>query len=411
MSESGVPQVNRRDFIQTGAAAAASVAAVSGATASAFAQEPDGKKPVVLPKRPLGKLGVDVTILNQGTWRAPDSIDRLLRLGHAGGIRYIDTAKSYGSEPAVAKFLSSLPAGERKEIFLVTKDVPRSPKQLIEQLDQRLAQLKVDYVDLFFHHAMGDHGEPVDLVKSKEMKEVVEAIKKSGKAKFVGFSCHNPKKAEFLQAAADGGFIDAIMVAYNPFLPKSDPLQKSIDACVKAGIGLISMKQFSGNENEAKLTKEVEKRLPDFKEKGINPFQALLHALWTDERFSTACVSMRNTDHLREDIKAARDYQPLKAAQLELLHEAVLAAGPTFCANCDGRCARAAGTDAPLGDIARMVTYHDHYGFRGEARELFAKLPAEARDWANADLAAAREACHNKLDFADLLARAEKHLA
>ena len=41
------------------------------------------------------------------------------------------------------------------------------------------------------------------------------------------------------------------------------------------------------------------------------PYQALLHAIWTDERFSSVCVSMRNTDQIRENAAAARLFQPL----------------------------------------------------------------------------------------------------
>jgi len=412
MSEMEVNPVNRRDFLQTTAAATATAtAALSAAsTGVASAQEPAAKKAALLPKRVLGKTGVEVSMLNQGTWRAPDSLDRLLRLGYAGGIRYIDTAKSYGTEPGVGKFLSSLPDGARKDIFLVTKDGPRTPSELIPLLDKRIEALKTDYVDLFFIHGIGGKAK-LGWPKSKELADTIDKIKKSGKAKFVGFSCHDALKVEFLNAAAEGKIVDAIMVAYDPFLDRGAPLNKAIDACHKAGIGLISMKQFSGHENAEKLSKEIEKRVPSLKEKGLNPFQALLTALWSDERFSSSCVSMRNTDHLRQNIEASKNFQPLKQAEIDGLREAILVAGTTFCANCDGSCSRAAGTEAALGDLARLVTYHDQHGFRGEARRLYSEMDPASRDWSGADLAAAREACHNKLDFARLLRRVEDNLA
>ncbi len=68
-----------------------------------------------------------MTILNQGTWKSPDSLDRLLRMGYANGVRYIDTADCYGSEPGIAKWFAAMPAGTRKEIFLATKDHPPPP--------------------------------------------------------------------------------------------------------------------------------------------------------------------------------------------------------------------------------------------------------------------------------------------
>jgi predicted aldo/keto reductase-like oxidoreductase len=151
--------------------------------------------------------------------------------------------------------------------------------------------------------------------------------------------------------------------------------------------------------------------VPGLAEKGLSPYQGLLHAIWTDERISSCCVSMRNTDQLRENMAAARVFEPLKQAEMDGLRKAILAAGPSFCANCDGRCSRAAGTDAKLGELARLYTYHEHYGFRGEARALYAALPEQDRDWKDANLDAAREACHNRLDFASLLPEVDRRLA
>jgi predicted aldo/keto reductase-like oxidoreductase len=408
MSENGLPDLNRRGFLQTGAAATALT--LASTTPGRAAPEPD-PKPNTLPRRPLGKTGVDVTILNQGTWRSPDSLDRLLRLGHANGIRYIDTAKSYGSEPGIAKWFEVMPAGTRKDVFLVTKDHPRAPRELIAQLDQRLAALRTDYIDLIFIHGIGT-GYPDDSIewpKSKELKETIETIKRSGKARFVGFSCHDVRKAEYLMAAAEGGIVDAIMVAYTPWLDKDAPLNRALDACYKRGIGLISMKQVAGNSD--RILKEVPKHVPTLEEKKLSAYQGLLHAIWTDERISSCCVSMRNTDQLRENTHAARVFEPLKQAEMEQLRNALLAAGPTFCANCDGSCARAAGTEAALGDLTRLLTYHDHYGLRSEARRLYAEMAEQDRDWKGADLEAARQACPNRLDFASLLPKVDRDLA
>ncbi len=407
MSVKSDSELSRRELMKTGAAATALTLA---STASSFAA-PDAAKPAILPRRPLGKTGIDVTILNQGMWK-PESMDILLRRGYAGGIRYIDTAKTYGSEPAVAKYFETMPAGTRKEYFLVTKDHPRTPRDLIKQLDDRLAALKTDYVDLFFIHGIGpgEYGkESLEWPKSKELKDTIETIKKSGKARFVGFSCHDALKAEYLMAAAEGKIVDAIMVAHTPWLDKDAPFNRALDACHKAGIGLISMKQVAGNGD--KLLKEVAQHVPTLKEKGLTAYQGLLHAIWTDERISSCCVSMRNEIQLRENMHAARVFEPLKQAEMDQLHKAIIASGPTFCANCDGSCGRAAGTEANLGELTRLLTYHDHYGFRSDARRLYSKLSDTDRNWQGADLEAARAACPNKLDFASLLPRVDRNLA
>ncbi|WP_406699965.1 aldo/keto reductase [Singulisphaera sp. Ch08] len=403
--EVSVSEVNRRGFLQTGALATASAMTVASATGSLAA--PAADKKTTLPLRPLGKTGADVTILNLGTWRSPGT-DRLLRFAYANGVRYFDTAKSYGSEPAIARWLQAMPE-VRKEIFLATKDHPVSPRDLIPQLDSRLAALQTDYLDLFFIHGIGsDYGpQSMDWPKSKELKETIETIKKSGKARFVGISCHDAKRAEYIQAAADGGFVDVVMLQFTPWLEKDAPLNRALDACHKRGIGLVSMKQVAGHGE----LEDVVKRVPTLKEKGLTPYQGLLHAIWSDERISSACVSMRNTDQITEDSLAATKFTAMNRAEIEQLRDACLAAGPTFCADCDGRCARAAGTDAALGDLTRLLTYHDQYGYRGEAKRLYGLMSENDRNWAGADLDAAQRACPNRLNFSSLLPRIDRNLA
>ncbi len=120
---------------------------------------------------------------------------------------------------------------------------------------------------------------------------------------------------------------------------------------------------------------------------------------------------MRNTDQVRENAEAARKYEPLKAAEIESLRKAFLASRPSLCPDCDGRCSKAAGTRAPLGDLTRFLTYSERHGLRTEARRYYAELDEAARDWSDADLVAAREACPSKLDFATLLPRVDRQLS
>ncbi len=407
--------IKRRDFLQASAAAAGASALVGGSTQQALADDAP-KGTTTLPKRPLGKTGVDVTILNQGTWKA-SGLDRILRFAYEQGIRYFDTAHSYGSEPGIKRWLAQTPE-VRKNIFLVSKDSPNEPKQLIPMLDERLKAIGTDYLDLIFVHALGDSDpqKGLDWPKSKEFKETVEAIKKSGKAKFVGFSTHHPQRAQFLQSAVEGGFVDVIMLKFAPWLDKDSPLNKAIDACHKRGIGLVSMKQIAGQgvgafPGDNTSLEEVAKKMPEaLRERKLSPYQGLLQAIWTDERISTACVSMRNTDQIRENVDAARRFEPLKTAEIHQLRDAFLAAGPMMCADCDGRCGVAAKTEARLGDLTRFLTYHEHHGYREEARANYAALSELERNWKGADLQAAREACPSGLDFARLLPKVDELL-
>ena len=393
--------LDRREFLQ--ATAVATAAAASFASVKADDAKPSPNK-AELPKRILGKTGAEVTILNQGTVGEPAALNRLLRLAYKEGVRYFDTAESYRNSEGVFREWFQAQPEVRKSIFLATKHDVAEPGDMLKVLDERLKRLGTDYIDLLFFHGLNTP--KVDWPKSQAMKQAVEAIKKTGKVKFVGFSTHDATIAQQLENAAKGGFIDVIMLRFSPWLEKDSALNKAIDACHKAKIGLVSMKQIAGQ-----ALKITEQRVPSLKERKLTPAQGLLQAIWTDERFSSACVTMRTSDQTAENADAARRFEPLPLAVLDELREALLASAPTMCPNCDGRCSAGAGTTAKLGDLARFYTYHEDHGIRNHARECYSQLAETERNWQGADLDAAREACHNKLDFARILPEVDRLLA
>jgi predicted aldo/keto reductase-like oxidoreductase len=359
----------------------------------------------------LGKTGAEVTILNGGTARVPGAVDRLLRFEYSRGVRFFDTAASYGTEEAFKKWFAAMPE-VRPQIFLATKDGVAQPRDMIKRIDLRLEALGTDYIDLLYFHALsgkaldyGLTGNEMDWPKSQEMKETIAAIKKSGKVRFVGFATHDQRRAEQLEIAAEGGLMDVIMIAMNPWLEKDSRLNRAIDACHKKNIGLVAMKLVAGN-----LPRRVRVEAPTLKRRGLSPYQGVLQAIWSDERITSACVAMFNTDQVNQNTDAARHFQPMNPTEIHELRAALLDAGPIMCAACDGRCARAAGTDARLCDLTRLLTYHEHHGARRWAREAYAQLTEAERNWRGADLDAARAACPTKLDFAQLLPEVDRLL-
>lgn len=365
-----------------------------------------------IPRRVLGRTKERVSILNLGTGRpAPP---RMLNATYDAGIRYLDVADCYGrgeSERVVADWLAD--NGRRKEFFIVTKDHPKTPDEWVTMVDRRLAALKTDYIDLFFIHGLGGGfrggGDEADrdIPKMKEWKAATETMKKSGKVHFVGFSTHTemPLRIALLNNAVAGGWTDAIMVAYDPKLVRDNAeFDKALDACHKAGIGLICMKEMRG-------LGKIPKIMPDFAKKGLTPHQAVLHAVWSDERFASICSDMPNLPILTDNATAARNFKPMDTEGANAVIELYERYARTFCNGCDGRCQRAGKTHASLCDMTRALSYYEEDGLRDEGRRLYASLTPQQRDWHRADLAAASEACVSKLDFASLLKRAEEKLA
>ena len=237
---------DRRTFLQAGALATAS--AVSLAAGAKANRQEAAAKPLTIPRRPLGKTGIDVTILDAGTGKGA-GLQRILRFAYAQGIRCFDTSERYQSEPDFKLWFQQEP-DVRKQIFVVTKDLPRTPAEIMGKLDQRLANMGTDYVDLFFIHSFGDNhslDDALNFVKSRSSRRRPTRSASRARSRLVGISTHHKNRAQILQAAAEGGIVDAIMLQYTPWLDKDAPLNKALDACWKKGIGLISMKQIAGH--------------------------------------------------------------------------------------------------------------------------------------------------------------------
>jgi predicted aldo/keto reductase-like oxidoreductase len=398
--------VSRRDFLRTSAATAAVAAA-----GTAHAEEANKTSAGPLPKRKLGRSGIEVTMLGQGG--AQDLNMRHLNLMTEMGVRYIDTADCYGdgqSEKQIGEWLKTV---DRKDYFIVDKDHPRSADQWVEMLDPRLEMMSSDYVDAYFLHCFGDEEYHKtnfrEWPESKEWAKAAEKIKKSGKARLVGFSTHCQPvelRIELLEAAARGGWVDMIMVANNPsVIKKNARFNKALDACYEAGIGLISMKEtYTGH-------KTISEVVPEFEAMGLTPHAAVLSATWTDGRFACIISHMANAKHLRENATTARNFKPLTKEQHGAVIQFLDKHNRAYCAACTGDCRKAAGTAADLNTIARYVAYYEILGKRAEARELFAKLPPEQRDLDGIDVEAASHGCCSNLDFAHIVKVARHHLA
>jgi len=403
--------VSRRTFIKAGL----TTAAMAGTHLDARAQEAEGdqaKSQGPLPRRVLGRTGEQVTILAQGAGRPLDP--RMLNAGYDAGIRLLDTGADYGnnaSERNIGEWMAK--KGCRQEICLLTKDRPETPDQWDSMVDRSLQTLKTDYIDIHLVHSLGGRGwlgtvrKDRDIPKLKEWAAAADKLKKTGKVRFVGFTTHAevPLRTALLNNAAQGGWVDAIMVSYDPKLVRENAdFHKAVDACHKAGVGLICMK-------EMRAVGDMPKILPEFKELGLSPHQAVLHAVWTDERITTVTSEMPNLRILQENTTAARNYKPLDAVKIGAVIGLYERYGRRYCNACDGRCQRAGRTQAALNDITRALSYYERDGLRHKARQVYASLPPEQRDWHGADLAAASAACLCQLDFATLLPRAEEKLA
>ncbi len=165
----------------------------------------------------LERADVDISVLGIGTWAIggytlggrenkdvgeKDAIDAIHTMIDRG-VNLIDTAAMYGtgrSEEIVGKAIKGL---DRSKVFIATKmgagpttlkyksiPDPQSVKRvvdssranIIQELDQSLTRLDMDYIDFYLAH-YPDPDTPFE-----EMMDTLEELRKAGKIRFVGVS-------------------------------------------------------------------------------------------------------------------------------------------------------------------------------------------------------------------------------
>jgi hypothetical protein len=355
-----------------------------------------------VPRRVLGKTKQSIPILLLGGGSGfKGAYDERIKVALDYGVNYIDTARKYASgrsEPHAARTLEILKA--RSKTWITSKTGSRDAKGFEAAVNESLAALKTTYVDLYFLHELEDPA-PLD---DKELRSTVDRLKKAGKIRFFGFSCHDGNVPELLHAAADRSYIDAVMFRYNFRQYGDKKLNLAIDRAHKAGVGLIAMKTQGSEAGIADAWKK-------FEQTGKwNKFQSVLKAVWTDERIAAAVSHMDEMSKLRENIAAALDRQKLGALEREALDRYAALTRPYACDGCAHLCGKAVTAPVNVGHTLRYLMYHDAYGEVEQARALYRALPPEARRIGDIDFSAAARACPHGVDIVAMMRRAAEVL-
>jgi predicted aldo/keto reductase-like oxidoreductase len=416
MSRQDDKRINRRNFLKTaGLAGVGSVIAAAKANAG-DANAPAAQPPIQkVPKRKLGRTGVEVPILSLGFGRPGEQA--ILRQSLDWGVNYWDTslaAANGASEQSIGEFIAKNP-DRRKDIFLVTKEnKSKTPDDLEKCLQTSLKRLNTAYIDFY----CGIYMVNGQTQFTDEVRKWAEGAKKRGAIKHFGFSTHE-NMSRCLMAASKLDWIDAIMMSYNFRLSQDTQMQDAIDACHKAGIGLIAMKTQAmrqrrgpADANAAAAEAEADKKmLAHFLEKGFTEGQAKIKAVMDDQRFSTVCSAMNSTTMLMTNIAVALDKTKLAADDMDMLKYYAQATCSGYCAGCAHICEPAA-SGVPVGDIMRALMYHDSYGDIAHAKSVFAEIPADVKQrLLSVDYSTAEHVCPNRMPIGKLVADAAAKLA
>lgn len=204
--------------------------------------------------------GAKIPAIGFGTWQDQDAQEGAVLEALKAGYRHIDTARIYGTEPAVGRAIkkSGIP---RSEIFITTKLWNNSHRadEVEAALDASLKDLETDYLDLYLMHwpaafspgstmtPKGNNGKILtdnDNVNYVQTWKAMEKTFKSGKCRAIGVS--NFSKAEMEKLIAESETVPAAhQIELHPWLQ-----QKAFTAWHKEkGIHVQQYSPF-GNQNE-----------------------------------------------------------------------------------------------------------------------------------------------------------------
>ena len=395
-------KMNRREMLRLtalgGLAGAFLPGAVDAETPAAPAEQSALPK---VPRRILGKTKQSIPILLMGGGMGFDQkFDPRLAECMRFGVNYFDVADCYAngtSETGLGNFVEK--TGKRKEMWITTKSDDHTPEGLERILNRSLERLKTDHVDMMFMHMLKD---PKFL--NSDMGAMTDKLRKAGKIRFFGFSCHNNTVAELLTKAAGLPWIDAIMFRYNFREYGNKELNGAMDACHKANVGLIAMKTQGSAVS-------FEDRVAKFDSAKFSRQQAVLKAVWADERITAAVSHMDTLDKIKQNVAAALDQSKLTEADHAALQQYAQDTRHLYCAGCQHICGRALPAGIEVGTTLRYLMYHDTYRDPEMARALFARLPEQAKRIEGVDFAEAAALCPHKIDIAKHMQRAAHVLA
>jgi aryl-alcohol dehydrogenase-like predicted oxidoreductase len=263
-----------------------------------------------MPTRPLGRTGVDVSLIGLGGWHLGfDYIDeelsiRIIRTAIDNGINFMDNCWDYNDGASETRMGKALRDGYRDRVFLMTKIDGRTKQDAAKQLDESLRRLQTDHIDLVQHHEILRFEDPHRIFDDEGANAALIEARNAGKIRFIGFTGHKDPQIHLhmLAVALEHGFLfDTVQMPLNVM----DAHYRSFETLVlpelvKENVGVLAMKTLA---NGAIL-----------ESKTVSAIECLHYAMnLPTSVVITGCESMKD---LEQALTAARTFKPLSADQV-----------------------------------------------------------------------------------------------
>jgi aryl-alcohol dehydrogenase-like predicted oxidoreductase len=277
-----------------------------------------------LPKRTLGRTGLEVTTLGYGSMElrgvprgrdvSEEQAERILNAVLDAGINFIDTSIDYGvAEERIGMYISH----RRSEYFLaskcgcVTGDLVNNPpplrpgqrsphvftaENIVQGVEQSLRRMKTDYLDLVQFHSSPSK----DQLEEHGGLQALQDLQKQGKVRFIGISGTIPN----LKEQIDMGVFDAFQIPYSALERQHEIL---IEEASRAGAGIIirggAAKGGPGKE-QGDFWETWQRVGIDDLLGGMSRMEFILRFTYSHPDLDTTIVGTVNPDHLQDNLTA-----------------------------------------------------------------------------------------------------------
>lgn len=227
----------------------------------------------------------------------------MIRYAIDNGVTYIDTAYPYHkgmSEKFVGKALQD---GYREKIKLATK----SPSWLIKSyedfdkyLNEQLENLQTDYVDFYLIHALDRN--KWENVKKHGVFKFMDAVKKDGRVKNIGFSFHD--SLDLFKEIVDSYDWDFCQIQFNYIDENYQAGLEGLNYAASKDIGVVIMEPLRGGKLVNNLPNDI---LDKFNccNKNQSPAAWGFRYLWNYPQVKVVLSGMSEMAHVKENIKIA----------------------------------------------------------------------------------------------------------
>lgn len=265
-----------------------------------------------VPRRPLGKTGLEVSALGLGGFHLGSAKDQatateIVHQAMDAGVNFFDNCWEYHEGTSEERLGIAL-QGMRKNAVLMTKVCThgRNKAVAMRMLEESLRRLRTDYLDVWQIHEVVYFNDPDLIFAPDGAAEALVQAKKEGKVRFVGFTGHKDPEIHLKMLSHNFPF-DTVQMPLNCFDATFRSFETQVlPEVVRRGLAPLGMKSMGGSGEMIKWG-------------AVTAKEALTYAMSLP--VATTISGIESLEVLHQNLEIARGFQPLSAEQLSSLRE------------------------------------------------------------------------------------------